>query len=484
MKNYETDVVVIAAGPAGLAAAVTAAENGANVIVLEKAPTTGGTGNMGMGPLGIGSRLQKRKLVGLTVEEAFKKHMDYTHWRVDARLVRTYYNKAADTIHWLEDMGVEWFDIARYFPGSEQTWHMVKPASGVPGPRAATIMYKYMAERAEELGVEFLLETPAKKILIEDGRAVGVLGLDKAGEEVQVNAKAVIVATGGFGDNPEMIKERTGFEWGKDIFSFRIPGIAGEGIKMAWEAGAADTEMNMEMIYGIPGVMDSHITDFPFRQPSALWLNQIGERFLNEELTENTTWTGNAIARQPKRCAFSIFDSSILKYYQKNDLDLMSLVHPHIPMDEFEQAIQKHIEEGNPNVFIADSLEELAEKIGMDADALQAAVEEYNEGCETKIDFFDKKVKYLRPLKGPKYYAGRFFPSAYGTLGGIRINYKAEVLAKEDFKPIPGLYAAGTDACSIFGDSYVFVLPGNTMGFALNSGRIAGESAAEYSESV
>ncbi|NLK89473.1 MAG: FAD-binding protein, partial [Clostridiaceae bacterium] len=85
----------------------------------------------------------------------------------------------------------------------------------------------------------------------------------------------------------------------------------------------------------------------------------------------------------------------------------------------------------------------------------------------------------LKPLKGPRFYAIAFYPGAYGSLGGIKINYKTEVL-DEEWNKIPGLYAAGTDANTIFGDSYVFILPGNTMGFALNSGRMAGENAVEY----
>lgn len=85
----------------------------------------------------------------------------------------------------------------------------------------------------------------------------------------------------------------------------------------------------------------------------------------------------------------------------------------------------------------------------------------------------------MKPILGPKYYAARYCVAAYGSLGGIKINHRTEVVRK-DFTPIAGLYAAGTDACSIYGDSYVFLLPGNTMGFALNSGRMAGENAVDY----
>jgi fumarate reductase flavoprotein subunit len=139
---------------------------------------------------------------------------------------------------------------------------------------------------------------------------------------------------------------------------------------------------------------------------------------------------------------------------------------------------------GYKNVFVADTLEELTAKTGIDPDGLRTTVNEYNGFCEKGFDpIFNKNPKLLRPLTTPKYYAGKFLPGAYGSLGGIKINYKTEVLNK-DWKKIPGLYAAGTDACAIYGDTYVFILPGNTMGFALNSGRIAGENAAAYAQSA
>ena len=103
---------------------------------------------------------------------------------------------------------------------------------------------------------------------------------DKSGEQIQVSAKAVIIATGGFGDNPDMIKKYCGFEWGKDLSSFRIPGMAGDGIRMAWEAGAASTEINMEIIYMMPGEFDPALGEV-FRQPH-LMVNLLGERFMNE----------------------------------------------------------------------------------------------------------------------------------------------------------------------------------------------------------
>ena len=135
-----------------------------------------------------------------------------------------------------------------------------------------------MTDRATDMGVDIMLETPAKKILKENDKITGVLA-EKNGEEIKVNAKAVIIATGGFGDNPEMIKKYIGYDWGKDLFSFRIPGVAGDGIKMAWEAGAGSTEMNIELTATIPEVSETPVNDQMFMQPSTLCVNLAGERF-------------------------------------------------------------------------------------------------------------------------------------------------------------------------------------------------------------
>ncbi len=148
-----------------------------------------------------------------------------------------------------------------------------------------------------------------------------------------------------------------------------------------------------------------------------------------------------------------------------------------------DDELNKALAQGYENIFVTDSLEELARKTGINPERLLKTVEEYNRACETRDELFYKSYKYLKAIKQPKFYAGRFFPSGYGSLGGIKINYKTEVLTKE-YNVISGLYAAGTDACTIYGDSYVFILPGNTMGFALNSGRIAGENASAYVKSI
>lgn len=483
-KSVQTDVAIMGGGPAGLAAAIAVTEQGAKVAVFEKGSTTGGTGNMGMGILAVESKLQKAKQINLTREDAFRIFMDYTHWRVDARLVKSYIDQSASTIDWLMEMGVEFVEPAAYFPGANHTWHLVKPSwGGKPGPMSASSMFKVMTENARELGVTFYLNTPVKKLIKEGGKVVGLIAEDASGESIEVKAKAVIICTGGFGDNPDMIKKYTEYEWGKDMFSMRIPGISGDGIRLAWEAGAGAEGLNMEMIYMIPPSGEGAAMIPPafqaFSQPN-LTVNLQGDRFLNEEIMGNTTFTGNAIARQKQRCAFAIFDSRIKKIYEEEGPDIFNTVFPLEKIENIQDGITQAIADGNKFVWITDSIDELAAKTGIDASGLKKTVEDYNKFCETGRDpQMNKRVKYLRPINEPKFYCAKLYPSAYGSLGGIKINYKTEVITK-DFDVIPGLYAAGTDACSIYGDSYVFVLPGNTMSFAINSGRMAGANAAKY----
>lgn len=500
MKKIEADVVVIAGGASGLAAAISAAEQDSSVIVFEKSSTTGGAANMGMGPFAVGSHYQKSQMVDFTPDEAFQMFMNYTHWRVDARLVRKYIDLSANTINWLEEMGIEFLGAFKYFEKSQPTWHIIKAfGSNRPAERAGSVMVKAMTDRAEELGVEFHLQTPVKKILIEDGKVVGVVAQDANGEEILAECNCVIVATGGFGDNPQMIKEHIGFDWGKDLFSFRIPGVIGDGIKMVWDIGGGKTDVNMEMTYNTPGITDVFKTlSETMRQPN-LMVNIEGKRFYNEELLNNTVYTGNAVARQTGHCAFTIIGDSVLDHYRKNGLDFTTFHHAIKSIEKWDSELEEYLkgeikkdvalgalqtEEHNSSqsLVVADSIEELAEKTGIDVENLKNTIEEYNSLSGNYDPFFGKKVQYLKPINGPKYYAAKHYPAGYGSLGGIKVNDNLQVLTDEG-KTIPGLYACGTDACSIFGDSYCFILPGNTMGFALNSGRMAGKNAVDYMDS-
>ena len=481
MADYEAQVVVIAGGPSGLAAAVQAAEDGADVILIEKNAAVGGAANMGMGPLAIGSHYQQRQMIDITVEKALKMFMEYTHYNVDGRLVKRYFEQSAETIEWLEDMGVEFEGAYKYFTKSEATWHIVKTDQGI-GPRAASFMNKALYARAQELGVKVLLETPGKKSLKdEDGRVCGVLAVDKDGKEITIACKAAIICCGGGGANPDFIKEETGFTFGVDMFNFAVPGNVGDGIKMAWEAGSAKVPVRIEQAANFEGI-DELPQSVPnvLMQPNLL-VNKFGKRVMDEEQMQNTTYLSNACVHQKGRVLYSIVDTSIVKDYIRNGVDEISMVRFDPNVSDFFEGVEIAEKTGNKGLFKADSLEELAEKCGIDVDNLIETVDDYNDYCDGYDEEFFKRKKYLRPLTKAPYYAAAVRPGGYGTVGGIRINENCEV-CDEDYDPIPGLYAAGADACNLYDDSYMFLLPGNSMGWAVNSGRIAGMEAATYVE--
>jgi fumarate reductase flavoprotein subunit len=438
---------------------------------------TGGNGSMAMGPFAVESRLQRVKNYTLTREEAFKIHMDFTQWSVNARLVKIFIDKSASTLDWLESMGVEFSDIASHGPGMNYTWHLIKGPIDTKRPRnTGYVMTDILTKRAQELGVQIFMKTPVKKILKEEGRVVGVIAEDKDGETIQADAKAVIIATGGLG--------------GYWRAPFGMP-LVGDGIRMAREVGAEATEGTMPTRSNAPRGRGGKATMSIFMQPN-LMVNLLGERFMDEEVNVITPLGVNAIGRQKDQRAFMILDEDAKRYYVETGFDFVHGFGILLSGDPITKAVglddelKQVIEQGSDTVFVADSIEELAGKTGINLDGLKKTINEYNKACETGRDeSFNKKPRYLRPVKQPKFYASsRQLMFGPGSPEGIKINHRAEVLTK-DFEVIPGLYAAGIDAaCNIWRDVYVNVLPGNALGWALNSGRLAAKNALEYIKSI
>jgi fumarate reductase flavoprotein subunit len=325
------------------------------------------------------------------------------------------------------------------------------------------------------------METPAKKIMMEDGKVAGVLAVDKNGEEIEIQCKAAIVCTGGAGANKQMILDETGYHHGEDLHSFAIPGLVGDGLKMAWEAGAGKTQVRIESAAGIEGMDDlpQGIANI-FSQPNLL-VNKFGKRVMNEEHMQNATYLSNVAAHQKDKTCFSIVDSSIVKYYVRNGVDNVSLVRTNPDVSDFYDGVKMAQEHGNAGLIVADSIEELAEKAGISVEGLVETVEDYNDYCDGVDEEFFKNRRYLRAVHKAPFYCAKVRPGGYGTVGGIRINENCEAVT-DGFEPVLGLYAAGADSCNIYDDSYMFLLPGNSMGYAVNTGRIAGMSAAEYLE--
>jgi fumarate reductase flavoprotein subunit len=493
MKEIVTDVAIISAGTAGLTAAVAAAEGGAKVVALEKSNHTGGTAIMGNGLFAVESRLQRQKQYMLTREEAFKIYMDFVRQMADTRLVKAVFDKSASTIDWLEGMGVEFWDLGAHGHGMYYTWHLVRgtPQQRItpgdtstqnlgPGLGNASVMMQRLTERARALGVQILLKTPVKKILAKHNRITGVLAVDASGEEIQVAAKAVVITTGGYGGH--------------------FPahgGLEGDGIRMAKEMGAyaIDREPPPAPPAGGPPPRRSiaravaSVVNSCFGQPN-LTVNLIGERFADEYTLCTSLFAGNAYARQKDRTAFSIFDADTKNYYIEKGFDFIGgygiaqMGNQVFNASGFDEELQAILAGGGPaRVIAADSVEEIAANTGINLEGLKRTMVEYNTACDTGRDeAFGKQARYLRPVRTPPFYVSRTGAMIGGSVGeeGIRINYKTEVLS-ESFAVIPGIYAAGIDvACNIYTGVYPNIMPGIAMGFAVNSGRIAGENAAAF----
>ncbi len=471
-STMSADVVVVGAGAAGLAAAVTAAEGGAKVIILEKMPAVGGTTNYAEGIFAVESRLQREKNLNYTKDWAFKYMMEYTHWRANARLARAFIDKSPETIDWLEKHGLKFKEPAANYPGGYMTWHIIDGR----GKALAQTLYA----QAQEKGATVLMRTAGKE-LIKDGkgRIAALIAEDAAGKKIRINTKTAVIATGGFINNKEMLDKYTAF--GPDIVPVGSSGKTGEGIRMAWAAGADAFGTDVLQLYrpGIPGEGPESHLNAPARQPY-LWVNQLGDRFCDESIIFSWPYAGNALANQPGRVMYVIFDENTKKYMIEKGIDVGVgvMVPVATKLTKLDGELQRGIDRGF--VFVAPSVKELAAKIKVDAARLQATIDEYNSMADSRQDrLFAKDPKYMQPVRKANFYAMKAVPFALGTLGGIKINHKAEVLDKNQ-EAIPGLYAAGNDAGGLYGDSYDVVLAGSTLGFAVNTGRIAGENALKY----
>lgn len=484
MKKIVTDVAVLGGGPGGLAATLRAAECGMDVCMFEKTETFGGVYFGGIGPFAAGSHIQKKYgMVDGTVENAFNYLIDFTHGTIDARLASAYIRKTAFTVEWLEKHGVIFSDPRHgMFSNPNDTEHFCHnydPNPDFPGVERY-IPNVLMRGIGKHDNAHAYFNTWGKKLLTENGAISGVLCENSDGEEIQVDCKAVIIATGGFMGNPELIKKYTSYENNVDIFfSRQRPNICGDGMQMAWEIGAGRSEMMIDVYKGMPiycGPAGTKEEWVMLADPNLL-VNLRGERFISE--TCERYYLANAIHRQPKGTAFMITASNLTDEYKYGRKPLDGPPGMPKPYTDIDQILEEAKSLNYPYVFAADSIEELGEKIGISPAVLKASVEEYNALCEKGEDDIFFKKQQLKPLLGPKYYAAQFYVDSFGGLGGLLINYKTEVVT-DDFVPIPGLYGAGSEVNALYAGTYPGRLSGNTSGFAYNSGVMAAEAAADY----
>jgi fumarate reductase flavoprotein subunit len=473
------DVVVAGAGATGLAAAVTLAEGGASVAVFEKQKSLGGTSNFFQGTFAVESELQRERFVDYSRDEAFKNIMEYSHWKANARLVRVVVDEAAATIAWLQQQGVEFTGDLINMPRAPHTYHVIK------GTGEAVM--KALATKAKSKGVQIFPETPVVSLLKDRTRITGAV-VDADGQEREVAAKAVIIGTGGYANNKQWLKKYTGYDLDVNIFAWGNTGKMGDGIRMAWEAGAAEeglTALEMLRVGPVGPEFALGCTDVEAvaAQPD-LWVTVRGERFCDEGVALYDTHSGNVNARfRDDGYTISLFDDSIVEHLVARGIDrsLGLFFMPGYKPVNFHKQFQAAAEGGSTEVFAAGSLGDLATRLGMEPAVLEATAGEYNAYCaKGHDDLFAKDPLFLRPLLGPTFYAVKAHTAFLGSKGGIKINERMEVVDKKS-AAIPGLYAGGFDAGGMYGDSYpIRVSSGLSSAFALNSGRIAGRNAMKY----
>jgi fumarate reductase flavoprotein subunit len=464
----DADIVVIGSG-GGLAAAVAAAEKSAKVVVLEKRKVFGGNTALARALMAAESPVQKRLRIDARKEDLFKTSMSFSHWKVNPEIIRTFINKSGNTIGWLEGLGVKFQDVPNaYFNQIPRIYHLPE------GYGAALI--RTLTDRAKQLGVTLMNEVPAKKILVRNGKGVSGVVARTGNKELMISAKSVVIATGGYSGNKEWLKKYCP-NYTEDAHVHGVP-LMGDGILMAREAGAASEGLGNLLSMG-PFYKGSLQVGIVSVEANVIWVNKRGERFADES-THIPSESANALDRQPDKISYTLFDEAIKKSFIDDGLirGHHRLYPPGTRMVDIDKHLKKDMQEGL--VKAGDSLESIAQWIGAEPAKLKQTVEVYNRGCEQGFDeLFYKDRRYLQPLRKPPYYALMCHQAFHGTTGGIRINERMEVIDEEDNR-IPGLFASGNDTGGWSADTYNYVLTGTAFAYAINSGRIAGENAAEY----
>ena len=468
MEKNTSDLLIIGAGGSGLAASVAAASRGMKVRIIDKRRTAGGTMNMLAGLVAADSPTQKRAGINITANDLFLKHMRFSHWKLDPYIVRTWLNRTGETIRWLEEKGVQ-FKMFSMFTDEEPTsWHW--------GLHIGADIVKVLLQECQNLGVEFSFETRATRLLQDkSGKVTGVVA-QQAEKTIEFKAKAVIIATGGYGGNREMMTKYA------PVYSNPLPAAGietahtGDGIQMAFAAGADSEGLGNLLLCGpcfVGGFGVFHLAI----EPTAIWVNKDSRRFIEEGLGCSPFEAPNAMLRQPEQVCFSIFDEATLQQvldhgYIRPDAYTVS------PVEKLAEAMKENLKKGT--LISADDISGLAAKIHINEEALHATVKRYNQLCDSGNDAdFGKLPEYLKALRHPPFYAAKCYPSHLGSIGGIKINERMEVLDKTR-EPIKGLYAVGSDTGGWSSSTYNRYLAGAGASYAINSGLIGGENAVNY----
>ncbi|MFR0600587.1 FAD-dependent oxidoreductase [Lactobacillus equicursoris] len=474
------DVVVVGSGAAGQAAALTARENGASVLLLEKGRTTGGSANYSEGIFAVGSYLQKEKGIEVSGTEVLKEEVEYSKYKADSRIWRKYVDASAENVQWLADEGVI-FERVQAMGAGEATWHIYKGFG-------YGAIHNALEPKFRKLGGELLTSTAAVALkLNDDGSKTITIRNEADGTTEDITAKVVVLAAGGYLNNQEMMAEETDYDLSRMIPVSSGKGT-GDGLRLGWSVGARKYGTGMAMLFGgylddpdqpYFKMMSSQMNAAAGQQP-LLWVNEDGERFVDESVIYNFSYAGNALYTQNE--VYSILDTGVIERMAKdgNFMGLGVYVERGQKMDKLAEEIDQAIAAKKPFIFKADTIEELADKTGLPKEQLLATVKRYNNfAAKGEDEDFGKDADYLVAVDQGPFYAFKLNIGAFCTMGGLKVNVNNEV-EDDQGKVIPGLYAAGNDASGLTGDTYGPNMPGTCAGYAFYSGRNAALNAQKY----
>ena len=489
------DVVVVGAGGAGMTAAITATDAGKKVIVVESQPIAGGnsvrsTGGMNAAKTPYQDKNEFKEAAGVektlaTAAEKFADNATITalaatvksQWdayqanpqgyfdsvelmeldtliggkgKNNPELVKALAENSAAAIEWLASIGAEVKNVGAFGGASVKRIHRPVNADGKVTAVGAYIV-PILEKNLQDRNVQFLFDTTANEIIMKDGKAVGIKATGKDGHKVTINAKSVVIATGGFGANAEMVEkykpELKGFA------TTNAEGAQGQGIEMATAVGAATVDMDQIQIHPTVHIEEdgnAHLITEGLRGDGAILVNAEGKRFYDEVSTRDKV--SAAIIAQPDKSAWLVVDQSMV---------------------DKSAVIAGYIKSGY--TVTGATYEELAKAMGVDEATFVSTMNTWNQAVEAKSDAEFNRTSFANPLTAAPYYAIKITPAVHHTMGGIVINPKAEVL-NEKGEVISGLFAAGEVTGGVHGANR---LGGNAVADFVVFGRIAGQSAAD-----
>ena len=493
-STVEADVVVVGAGGAGMTAAITAAGEGKSVVILESQSMVGGNSVRATGGMNAGKTVYQNENefgesagVEKTLKAAAEKYADNEtitalaktvseQWAAyqanptgyfdsvelmeldtmiggkginDPALVETLCSNSADAIDWLDEHGITLHSVSSFGGASVKRIHRPVDAEGKT-VSVGSYMIPLLEENCEKAGVQILLNTTANEILTDaNGAAVGVKATGASGETVTVNAKAVVLATGGFGANLDMVvkykPELKGF------MTTNAPGIQGQGIEMAEAIGAATVDMDQIQIHPTVEANTAALITEGLRGDGAVLINAEGKRFIDEVGTRDVV--SAAEIAQTGSYSWLVVDQAMV---------------------DASSVIQGYIKKGY--TVTGATYEELAKAMGVDEAALAETMNNWNGYVEAKNDPDFGRTSFANPLNTAPYYAIKVTAGVHHTMGGLKINPNTEVL-NENGEVIPGLFAAGEVTGGVHGANR---LGGNAVADFTVFGRIAGKAASDY----